>query len=709
VNITVIILLLICLANLFLGLFVLLRNSKSKVGRSFFVIAALIDCWAISNYLTDNAHHFSLNVLFNKLSYLFAFLAIVMAAVFTGYFSNRLRRYSTRSALLGVTGVVIIGALSVTSYVAGSVTKASNAKLTFSNGSLIFFYDLVIIGILASIIWDLYTLRRKGDHIQRSQANLVLGGFTACILLGLLTNAILPSLTDSFQTAKFGPPLLSLFLVASITYAIVRHRLFDIRSFVVRAVTYVAAFFIVALLYVVPTVIFTTVLFHASLGTGAFILLSLVALITAISFQPLRSRFNQLTSRLFFRDYYEPQEVLDKLSNFLVGSVEVDRIERGSARIISQALKPTFLRYALVADKEQSGNPLLRSLMHQDTSLVVLDEFETGRHQDLQDIMRGQDVAVAVRLRTTHEVLGYMVIGFKQSGGLYTPTDRRLLNIAADEIAISLQNALRFEEIQRFNITLQEKIEAATKQLRQANERLKELDQTKDEFISMASHQLRTPLTTVKGYVSMVLDGDAGRIKKEQRDLLQHAFDGANRMVYLIADLLNVSRLQSGKFVIENKPTNLAEVVATEVSQLQEAAANHQLKLTYHKPEKFPVINVDETKIRQVVMNFLDNALYYTPAGGRVDVNLQATDKEVIYTVTDTGLGVPKAEQHHLFSKFYRAGNARRMRPDGTGLGLFMAKKVVVAQGGAIIFKSTEGKGSTFGFSLPRAAVEVKA
>jgi signal transduction histidine kinase len=102
----------------------------------------------------------------------------------------------------------------------------------------------------------------------------------------------------------------------------------------------------------------------------------------------------------------------------------------------------------------------------------------------------------------------------------------------------------------------------------------------------------------------------------------------------------------------------------------------------------------------------MDNAIFYTPAGGSVSVALEATDHEIRYTVTDTGLGVPKNEQHHLFAKFYRAGNARKMRPDGTGLGLFMAKKVIAAQGGAIIFKSVEGKGSTFGFSFPRAKVE---
>ena len=180
-------------------------------------------------------------------------------------------------------------------------------------------------------------------------------------------------------------------------------------------------------------------------------------------------------------------------------------------------------------------------------------------------------------------------------------------------------------------------------------------------------------------------------------------------MVFLIADLLNVSRLQSGKFVIENKPTDMAKLVSSEVERLKETAKNHGVTLDCEISDKFPTLNVDENKLRQVIMNFIDNAIYYTPSGGSIGVKLQASEHDVTYTVTDTGLGVPAAVQHKLFSKFYRADNARKMRPDGTGLGLFMARKVIIAQGGAIIFKSTEGKGSTFGFSFPLKQVEIKS
>ena len=240
------------------------------------------------------------------------------------------------------------------------------------------------------------------------------------------------------------------------------------------------------------------------------------------------------------------------------------------------------------------------------------------------------------------------------------------------------------------------------KELARSNQKLKALDEAKDEFISMASHQLRTPLTSIKGYISMILEGDAGDVPEQQKDMLKTAFTSAQRMVYLIADLLNVSRLQTGKFVIEPVDSYLPDIVTEELAQLKEAATAKQISLIYDKPTDFPRIKLDETKIRQVIMNFADNALYYTPAGGSVSIELNEKQRSVEFLVVDNGIGVPKAEQHKLFAKFYRAENARKARPDGTGLGLFMAQKVIIASGGSIIFRSQENKGSTFGFTFPK-------
>lgn len=297
-----------------------------------------------------------------------------------------------------------------------------------------------------------------------------------------------------------------------------------------------------------------------------------------------------------------------------------------------------------------------------------------------------------MKLLARQKLVGMMVIGLnsENSESLHE-ADRTLFERLSEAVGVALDNKLLFEENQR-----------VLKQLQQKNEKLKALDEAKDEFISMASHQLRTPLTSVKGYVSMVMEGDAGTLKPKQRILLDQAFSSSQRMVYLIADLLNVSRLRTGKFVIEPTPTNLANVVESELKQLKETAKARHLKLEFKKPKKFPILMLDETKIRQVIMNFADNAIYYTPAGGEIHVYLKETPRSVEFTVVDNGIGVPADQQHKLFTKFFRAGNARSSRPDGTGLGLFMAKKVVIAQKGAIIFKSEAGKGSTFGFSFPK-------
>lgn len=302
-----------------------------------------------------------------------------------------------------------------------------------------------------------------------------------------------------------------------------------------------------------------------------------------------------------------------------------------------------------------------------------------------------------IKLQARQGLVGLMVIGSHASIEDFSRKEMDFLERLSEAVGVALDNRLLFEENQN---VLQE--------LQVINAKLRELDRTKDEFIYMASHQLRTPLTTVKGYLSMVLDGDVEKVTANEKLMLKKAFDGAQRMVYLIADLLNVSRLQSGKFVIQNKLTNLADLVASEIDQLQEIAKSRNLTVTYQKTPNFPDLMLDEEKIRQVVMNFLDNAIYYTPKGGQILIKADATPQTVTLTVADNGMGVPLQAQYLLFNKYFRANNAKKMRPDGTGLGLYMAKKVITAQGGAIIFKSTLGKGSVFGFSIPRKAVEMK-
>lgn len=249
---------------------------------------------------------------------------------------------------------------------------------------------------------------------------------------------------------------------------------------------------------------------------------------------------------------------------------------------------------------------------------------------------------------------------------------------------------------------LQSQIDEATIELRKANEELRRLDETKDEFVSMASHQLRTPLTSIKGYISMVLEGDAGDINEDQRRLLTEAFTSSERMVRLIGDFLNVSRLQNGKFMIDRSTrVDLSEIVRQEIVNVKEIAGARGIGVAFHQPAHYPALYIDEDKIRQVIMNFLDNAVFYSGDSKAITVRLYTSEGSAVFEVVDHGIGVPAVAQKRLFAKFFRAENALKQRPDGTGVGLYLAKQVITGHGGKVVFSSTEGKGSTFGFRLP--------
>ncbi|MEK7059797.1 MAG: histidine kinase dimerization/phospho-acceptor domain-containing protein, partial [Patescibacteria group bacterium] len=187
-----------------------------------------------------------------------------------------------------------------------------------------------------------------------------------------------------------------------------------------------------------------------------------------------------------------------------------------------------------------------------------------------------------VKLTARQHLVGLLVVGYTYRVEEMSPADSLLMDRLSDGLGVALDNKLLFEENQH-----------VLRQLKESNTKLRALDEAKDDFISMASHQLRTPLTSVKGYISMIKEGDAGKVTPTQKQMLNQAFFSSQRMVYLIADLLNVSRLRTGKFVIDASPVNLAQVINEEVDQLVEIAKIHGLTLAYKEPKHFPELMFD--------------------------------------------------------------------------------------------------------------------
>lgn len=231
--------------------------------------------------------------------------------------------------------------------------------------------------------------------------------------------------------------------------------------------------------------------------------------------------------------------------------------------------------------------------------------------------------------------------------------------------------------------------------------RLKEVDRMKDEFISIASHELRNPITTLKGFLSMALEGDYGQLNQRGQKSLQIMEASVNRLGNLVEDLLNVSRIEQNRLVIKKVPLNIKNILNSLADEFILSMEEKGLKFKRSIPDDLPQIWADEDRFRQVVINLLGNAVKYTKVG-EVELAAKVTDRKFItITVKDSGIGMTAQERQNLFEKFYRIQSADTKGIIGTGLGLWITKQIVELLGGKIYVDSIKHVGSQFYFTVP--------
>jgi two-component system phosphate regulon sensor histidine kinase PhoR len=226
-------------------------------------------------------------------------------------------------------------------------------------------------------------------------------------------------------------------------------------------------------------------------------------------------------------------------------------------------------------------------------------------------------------------------------------------------------------------------------------------DRMKTDFISVASHQLRTPLAAINTYSHMLSAGYVGELNDDQDSFMKIILSAVGRMNELISTLLNITRIEAGSITVESSPTEVQAIAQELVAEFRPQAVEKDITLKLQVSKEIPTLNSDRLLIKEIFSNLLSNAIKYTPNGGSVTVNLTVRGKNMLFSASDTGYGIPTNAQPLIFTKFFRADNVLKTEVSGTGLGLYLIKVLAENLNGEVWFKSKENKGSTFFFSLP--------
>jgi signal transduction histidine kinase len=286
---------------------------------------------------------------------------------------------------------------------------------------------------------------------------------------------------------------------------------------------------------------------------------------------------------------------------------------------------------------------------------------------------------------------GVLIFSLMKDEAEVSEEEKELIRGFTDIVGIAVQNA-----------RLYSKIEKTRKELDQVNKKLQELDKLKDEFVSVAAHELRTPMAAIKGSVSTILEGYAGPISDQAREFLTAAYNENDRLIRVVNNLLNTSRIESGKLSFTIDRLDITKLITEVVRNLQVGAKEKNIYLTYDPPGFLPHVLADDDKIREILINLIGNAIKFTSEGG-VSVRSKLEGDYVIVSVQDTGTGIHKEHFDLLFKKYSQLKTDYTKTIGGTGLGLYICKKIIEGLGGEIWLESEVGKGSVFYFSLPIA------
>ncbi|MFW0837890.1 MAG: ATP-binding protein [Candidatus Komeilibacteria bacterium] len=710
-----------------LGIFVLFKDVRSGVNRIFFLFTLAATVWLYGTYKLFTVAVSTDIIFWDR----FIYTGITIVPALGYHFSLLVTRQRDRRSviILAYVWAIFFFIISRTPYFVDGVfiyNWGAHTRAQFWHHIFLAYF-----AIFFSILF--YNIYHFSHHTtsgrERVQARYMLAAFG--ILIGIGSLGFLPAYGISIYPFAYVSGVLFVVILA---YAIIKHRFMNIRLIIKQSTVFISS--------IIATIGISYFIYNLLIWNWPRIhhweLLAL--LIALLILQPIRNWFGNIANRYFFADIYNYQEVLRELSHHLTAIIDLDEVVGSIVGTMSEAFRLEKIGVLLCGrgktvqhkcDVVQSEGfqarelrgllsgewlvkylEMTRSALLTDDIPIILRTLIADELKDKllqwQAKMTAAGASVCVPLLKEGKLIGVMILGQKLSRESFSNEDLELIDTVSNQASVAIDNALLYQQVKDFNAQLQDKIRVATKNLQRTNSKLKyananlqQLDEAKSEFLSIASHQLRTPLSGIKGYLSMLQEGDFGKLPPKIKTVIKELFTNADRMSRLINTFLNISRIEADRLVINHSPVNVYALTRDTWKDFRVAAKKKKLHYTCEVPRGSLIMSLDEDKIKDVLINFIDNAIKYT-ASGFVKVSAQRVKDNVRVEVSDSGVGIRQSDLDNLFEKFSRGKEIAKINTSGSGLGLYIARKIVEAHGGEVFVDSSgEGKGSTFGFRLP--------
>ncbi|MFH1507546.1 MAG: GAF domain-containing sensor histidine kinase [Candidatus Omnitrophota bacterium] len=414
-----------------------------------------------------------------------------------------------------------------------------------------------------------------------------------------------------------------------------------------------------------------------------------------------------------FASTLDEKEIFNKIKSEHIEELGMQRV----LAFIWQKKETKFLQYLNIGYDQTSLENIMRAIDNNHLAyLKIIKQEKTVSslsndsgiipNQEIQDIFKVKDFCISpiVPKEGNH---GFLFVGTVSEDIPVTEGDEELITILASSIGQGMENARLFEATWHAQQELERRVEQRTRELTDAVTELKKISKRKSDFVSAVSHELRTPLTSIKGYASILLGKGMGELPEALKERLEKINRHSDELVHMINDLLDITRLESGRVTMKKGTYNLKSLVENTVDLLSVQLKNKNLTLSSNIPPDINVV-VDKSQIERVFVNLIGNAIKFTPAEGTISLTTRPAEKFIQVNISDSGIGIPKEAQEVIFEEFYRVDNPINDKVKGTGLGLSLVKNIIEAHQGLIWVESQVTKGSTFSMLLPTVEIVKK-